>query len=234
MGLSPLHRPGAVAAFLDSGFYAHCDLTQPVNRILEYVNLVGEPSGLQALSEPDVSSWHGMMTSVVAGGNGCLSDGRYRSLAPEMQLLLIKVGQAARIRHDDITRGIEWAAENRERHDIRILNISCGGDYEASYLVDRLSRAAEDAVREGIVVVCAVGNRATGPGTVVPPASTPAVISVGGLNDFGDPAWGVCSPTARRTDPRWTACRSPRSSPWPTSSRRPSSPARPPRARRSC
>jgi serine protease AprX len=185
---------GVVAAFLDSGFYAHCDLTQPVNRILEYVNLVGEPSGLQALSKPDVSSWHGMMSSVVAGGNGCLSDGRYRSLAPEMQLLLVKVGEVARIRHDDITRGIEWVVQNRERHDVRILNISCGGDYEASYLVDQLSRAAEDAVREGIVVVCAVGNRGDRPGYVLPPASTPAVISVGGLNDFGDPALGRLLP----------------------------------------
>ena len=185
---------GVVAAFLDSGFYAHCDLTQPVNRIVEYVNLVGGPSGLETLSRPDVSSWHGMMTSVVAGGNGCLSDGRYRSLAPEMQMVLVKVGQTARIRHDDITSGIDWVVANRERHGIRILNISCGGDYEASYLVDRLSRAAEDVVREGIVVVCAVGNHGERPGYVVPPASTPAVISVGGLNDLGNPALGRILP----------------------------------------
>ncbi|MGZ3444197.1 MAG: S8 family serine peptidase [Myxococcaceae bacterium] len=185
---------GVVAAFLDSGFYAHSDLTQPVNRILDYVNLVGGPSGIEALTRPDVSSWHGMMTSVVAGGNGLLSGGRYSSLAPEMGLVLVKVGQAARIRHDDITTGIEWVLENRERHGIRVLNISCGGDHEASYLVDRLSRAAEDAVREGIVVVCAVGNQGERPGYVVPPASTPAVISVGGLNDFGDPALGRLLP----------------------------------------
>ena len=85
---------GVVAAFLDSGFYAHRDLTQPVNRILEYVDLVGGRFGASRRSRSrDVSSWHGMMSSVVAGGNGCLSDGRYRSLAPEMQLVLVKVGQ---------------------------------------------------------------------------------------------------------------------------------------------
>jgi len=182
------------AAFLDSGFYAHPDLTQPVNRILEYVDLVGGPSGLDALSEPDVSSWHGMMSSVVAAGNGLLSGGRYRSLAPELAVVLVKVGHAARIKHDDITRGIEWVIQNRERHSIRILNISAGGDHEASYLVDGLSRAAEDAVRAGIVVVCAVGNHGERPGYVLPPASTPAVISVGGLNDLGNPALGRLLP----------------------------------------
>ena len=185
---------GMVAAFLDSGFYAHPDLTQPVNRILEYVDLVGGPSGMEALAEPDVSSWHGMMSSVVAAGNGRLSGGRYTALAPEMALVLVKVGHAARIKHDDIARGIEWVIENRERHGIRILNISAGGDHEASYLVDGLSRAAEDAVRAGIVVVCAVGNHGERPGYVLPPASTPAVISVGGLNDLGNPALGRLLP----------------------------------------
>ena len=185
---------GVVVAFLDSGFYAHPDLTRPANRILEYVDLVGGRSGMEALAQPDVSSWHGMMSSVVAGGNGALSGGRYSSLAPEMGLVLVKVGHAARIKHEDITLGIRWVIENRERHGIRVLNVSCGGDYEASYLVDPLSRAAEDAVREGIVVVSAVGNRGDRPGYVLPPASTPAVISVGGLNDLGNPALGRLLP----------------------------------------
>jgi serine protease AprX len=183
-----------VVAFLDSGFYAHPDLTQPENRIREYVDLVGGRSGAEALSEPDVSSWHGMMSSVVAGGNGMLSAGRYRSLAPDIGLVLVKVGNAARIKHDDLTRGIAWVVENRDRHGIRVLNISAGGDHEASDLVDGLSQMAEQAVREGIVVVCAVGNHGERPGYVLPPASAPAVISVGGLNDFGDPALGRLLP----------------------------------------
>jgi serine protease AprX len=185
---------GVVVAFLDSGFYAHPDLTQPENRILEYVDLVGGRSGPEALAEPDVSSWHGMMSSVVAGGNGMLSGGRYRSLAPDIGMVLVKVGHAGRMKHDDIARGIAWVIENRERHGIRVLNISAGGDHEASYLVDGLSQMAEQAVRAGIVVVCAVGNHGERPGYVLPPASAPAVISVGGLNDFGDPALGRLLP----------------------------------------
>jgi serine protease AprX len=185
---------GVVAAFLDAGFYAHPDLTEPVNRIRDYVNLVGGRSGVGQLHRTDVSSWHGMMSSVVAAGNGGLSGGKYVSLAPEMELVLVKVGSASRIRHDDIAKGIGWVIAHREKYGIRVLNISCGGDHEASYLTDRLSQVAEAAVRAGIVVVCAVGNHGDRPGYVLPPASTPAVISVGGINDLGDPSLGRLLP----------------------------------------
>jgi serine protease AprX len=185
---------GVVAAFLDAGFYAHPDLVEPVNRIRDYVNLVGGRSGVGQLHRTDVSSWHGMMSSVVAAGNGGLSGGKYVSLAPEMELVLVKVGSASRIRHDDIAKGIGWVIAHREKYGIRVLNISCGGDHEASYLTDRLSQVAEAAVRAGIVVVCAVGNHGDRPGYVLPPASTPAVISVGGINDLGDPSLGRLLP----------------------------------------
>jgi len=185
---------GVVAAFLDAGFYAHPDLTRPHSRIHAYVDLIGRRSGVEHLADADASSWHGMMSSVVAAGNGALSGGRYRSLAPDLGLVLVKVGTLSRVHHDDIARGIEWVLVNRPRYDIRVLNISCGGDYEVSYLDDTLSRFAEAAVRAGIVVVAAVGNQGDRPGYVVPPASVPAVISVGGVNDFGDPALGRLLP----------------------------------------
>ncbi|MDQ3264941.1 MAG: S8 family serine peptidase [Myxococcota bacterium] len=185
---------GVVAAFLDSGFYAHPDLTQPHTRIHAYEDLIHRKSGTEHLAEADTSSWHGMMTSVVAGGNGTLSGGKFRSLAPDLGLVLLKVGTMSRVHHDDITRGIEWVLINRARYDIRILNISCGGDYEVSYLEDTMSRFAEAAVRAGIVVIAAVGNNGQRPGYIVPPASVPAVISVGGLDDYGNPTLGKITP----------------------------------------
>lgn len=186
---------GVVAAFLDSGFYPHPDLVTPYSRIRAYYDLMSGRSGTEHLDADtqDPSAWHGMMSSVVAAGNGALSNGRFRSLAPQMDLVLVKVGTVQRIHHDDITRGIEWAILNRSRYGIRILNISCGGDYEESYLTDTLSRFAEMAVRAGIVVICAVGNRGDMPGHILPPASVPAVISVGGVDDAGNPRLGRIS-----------------------------------------
>lgn len=175
---------GVTMAFLDSGFYPHPDLAEPRNRILRYVNVANPGFDECEFKEPNDSSWHGMMTSVVAAGNGHLSGGVYRGLACEANLVLVKVGSANRIVHEDIQRGLEWVIEHRAEHNIRIVNISCGGDYEASYLTDGLSQAAERAVREGIVVVCAAGNSGGGDAhAVLPPASAPSVITVGGFND---------------------------------------------------
>lgn len=178
---------GVTIAFLDSGFYAHPDLTTPRNRIRAYCDVLEGRVFRSSLPEPDASSWHGLMTSVVCAGNGALSGGLYKGLAHEAELVLCKVGTMSRIRHDDIRAGIQWVLDNRQRYDIRVLNISCGGDYEASYLDDPVCRAAEDAVRAGITVVVAVGNSGHDPHHVIyPPASTPAVITVGGLDDVKD------------------------------------------------
>jgi serine protease AprX len=182
---------GVVAAFLDSGFYAHPDLTTPHSRIHAYQDLVWFKDGSEALRQADPSSWHGMMSTVVAAGNGAVSSGRFRSLAPDLGLVLVKVGTMSRVLHHDIARGIEWVLTNRARYDIRVLNISCGGDYEASHLDDVISRFAEAAVRAGIVVVAAAGNSGhNGPGGIMPPASVPSVITVGGIDDAGSPHLG--------------------------------------------
>jgi serine protease AprX len=175
---------GVTIAFLDSGFYAHPDLVRPRDRILRYVDVNGPRARRRDLERPDESSWHGMMTSVVACGNGWLSRGLYRGLAAGARLVLVKVGTAKRIRHDDIRRGLDWVIRNRGRYGIRIVNVSCGGDYEASYLEDGLSQAAEAATRAGLLVVAAAGNLGTKPGhPVIPPASAPSVLTVGGLDD---------------------------------------------------
>lgn len=181
---------GVTAAFLDAGFYAHPDLTEPKNRIHYYHDLLIGRSGLERIQTPDPSMWHGLMTSTVAAGNGFLSDGRFRSLAPEMELVLVKIGRMSRIRHADIARGLEWVLRHKDDFGIRVVNISAGGDWDASYLHDPICAAAEACVKAGIVVVCAVGNAAGGKNRVIPPANAPSVITVGGLNDHGDPSLG--------------------------------------------
>jgi serine protease AprX len=175
---------GVTIAFLDAGFFAHPDLVEPLDRILRYVDITRPGARRSRLDTPDESSWHGMMTSVVACGNGHLSSGLYRGLASEASVVLVKVGSARRIRHDDIRRGLEWVIAHRRRYGIRVVNISCGGDYEASYLDDSLSQAAEKATRAGLLVVAGAGNAGHQPGhKVIPPASAPSVLTVGGLDD---------------------------------------------------
>ncbi|MFI5183447.1 MAG: S8 family serine peptidase [Vicinamibacteria bacterium] len=175
---------GITIAFLDAGFFAHPDLVEGEDRILKYVDVTNPRARRADLAEPGESSWHGMMTSVVACGNGRLSGGLYRGIASEARLVLVKCGSVRRIAHDDIRRGLDWVVRNRKRFGIRVVNVSCGGDYQASYLKDGLSQAAEHATREGLLVCAAVGNLGHVAGhPVLPPASAPSVLTVGGLDD---------------------------------------------------
>ena len=175
---------GVTIAFLDSGFYAHDDLTKPENRIVAYHSIFDAENDRTTLEKPDIASWHGMMTSVVAAGNGQLSDGFYRGIAPDAKVVLVKVGRTGHIPDEHIARGLEWVMDNKKKYDIRIVNISAGGDFEQSYLDSPLCQAVERAVSEGLVIVCAVGNAGMALGhPVLPPASSPSAISVGGLDD---------------------------------------------------
>jgi len=175
---------GVTIAFLDSGFYAHDDLTRPENRIVAYHSIFDAEDDRTSLETTDVASWHGMMTSVVAAGNGYLSQGFYRSIAPDAKVALVKVGRTGHIPDEHIVRGLEWVLENSKKYDIRIINISAGGDFEQSYLDSPLCQMVERAVHEGLIVVCAVGNAGMARGhPVLPPANSPSAISVGGLDD---------------------------------------------------
>ena len=171
-------------AFLDSGFYAHKDLTEPVNRIVAYHSIFAPEDDPTFLQTADVASWHGMMTSVVAAGNGYLSDGLYRSIAPEAKVVLVKIGKSGRIPESHIETGLRWVLANKDKYGISIVNISAGGDFEQSYLRNSLCQLVEETVSAGVVVVCAVGNAGLAPGhPVLPPASSPSSIAVGGLDD---------------------------------------------------
>jgi serine protease AprX len=175
---------GVTMAFLDSGFYAHKDLIEPHNRIVAYHSIFNGEDDPAFLQKPDVFSWHGMMTSVVAAGNGYLSDGLYRGIAPEANVVLVKIGKSGRIPESNIETGLRWVFANKDKYGIRIVNISAGGDFEQPYLHNSLCQLVEETVKAGLIVVCAVGNAGLAPGhPVLPPASAPSSIAVGGLDD---------------------------------------------------
>ena len=171
---------GVTVAFLDSGFYPHPDLG---NRVLAYHDLAGERSSLLATDPVESWQWHGTQTSVAAAGNGQLSDGIYRGLASESNLVLVKVSERGRITEDNIAQGIRWVIANRERYNIRILNISLGGDEDVPCSKSIIDQAAEEAISHGIVVVAAAGNSGAEGHHSIPPANSPSVITVGGYSD---------------------------------------------------
>jgi serine protease AprX len=171
---------GVVIAFIDSGFYPHPDLG---DRVLAHVDATTNSitEGRRFASARDYS-WHGQMTSVIACGDGRLSGGRYKGIASNAQLVLIKVSDLnGRIKEPDILRGLRWLINNHRRFNVRVCNISVGGDDESDLPAHPLHRAVRVLVDAGVMVTTAAGN--SGRRLLLPPASAAAAITVGGVDD---------------------------------------------------
>ena len=172
---------GVTIAFLDSGFYQHPDLVEPSSRIAAFHDISGDEIATDAQRPVESWHWHGTQTTVAAVGNGHLCEGKYRSVASDARLVLVKVSKKGRISETNIAQGLRWVIKNRERFNIRVLNISLGGDEDVPCSLSTIDQLAEEAIRQGIVIVVAAGN--TTDHAPIPPANSPSVITVGGYDD---------------------------------------------------
>ena len=71
--------------------------------------------------------------------------------------------------------------KNHKKYNIRIVNISLGGERISSFKESRIDQLVEQLISLGVVIVAAVGN--TENGQIFPPANSPHVIAVGGVDD---------------------------------------------------
>jgi serine protease AprX len=172
---------GVTIAFLDSGFHRHPDLVEPNNRVVAFHDISGEETATDSARMIALWHWHGTQTTVAAAGNGQLCDGKYRGIASEARLVLVKVSRNGRISEENIAKGLRWVIKNRERLNIRVLNMSLGGDEDVPCSLSTIDQLAEEAIRQGIVVIVAAGN--TADHAPIPPANSPSVITVGGYDD---------------------------------------------------
>ena len=86
-------------------------------------------------------------------------------------------------RYVDVITGLNWIVANREKYNIRVLNLSFGAPPQSYYWNDPLNQAVMAAWRAGIVVVAAAGNEGPAAMTIDVPGNVPYVITVGALTD---------------------------------------------------
>ncbi|MEW5986980.1 MAG: S8 family serine peptidase, partial [Chloroflexota bacterium] len=184
---------GVTLALVDSGFYPHPDLIQPTNRIRAWVD-AGRRSVQAMTFAPNETprwpgwdggrawQWHGLMTSVVAAGNGYLSHGLYRGLASEADLVLIQTrDQQGAITNETIGRALRWLAQHGPELGVKVVNLSVAGDVTWPLNKNPVDKAVAALVEIGMVVVAAAGN--DGVRQLSPPATAPQALTVGGIDD---------------------------------------------------
>lgn len=168
---------GVTVCILDSGITGHPDYVERIVAFRDFVN------GKNQFYD-DAS--HGSHVSGIIGGDGKSSIGRYCGMAPGCRLIHLKVldylGQGSL---ENIINAIRWTIENREKYDIRIMNISAGttkeeGDEGSEQLVKWVEKAWD----AGIIVVVAAGNMGPLPMSITAPGNSRKVITVGASDQF--------------------------------------------------
>jgi serine protease AprX len=170
---------GVTVAVIDSGIAPHADFG---NRVLERIDFTGH-------DDPADVWGHGTMMAGLIAGDGVLSEGVYRGVAPGAALVSLRVlDGAGQGRTSDVIAALEWAVEHRSAYAIGVASLALGHPVYESPDRDPLVRAVEHAWDNGIVVVCAAGNRgADGASTIESPANSAQVLAVGALDDRGTP-----------------------------------------------
>ena len=173
---------GITIAFLDTGISPTEDFR---GRITVFKDLIN------GKKEPYDDNGHGTHVAGIACGNGSLSNGKYKGIAPQAQIAVLKTldsdgkGSAA-----NILAGIQWIADNSEKYNIRIVNLSIGTASTSSD--DPLVRASEALWDKGITVVTAAGNNGPAPCSISSPGISRKVITVGSSDDSSETSiWGA-------------------------------------------
>ena len=122
------------------------------------------------------TSGHGTFVAGVAGGRS--TDGRYTGIAPGSRLFALDVQRGDMVLTSDIINALGWVVANRDRHGIRVVNLSLSETTPSAYRTSALDAAVESVWRAGVVVVVSAGN--LGADSVdFAPANDPFVITVG-------------------------------------------------------
>lgn len=124
----------------------------------------------------ETSMGHGTHVAGIAAGNGSSStNGYYRGVAPDANLIGIGAGDALFVLW--ALAGLDYILDIREQFNIQVVNNSWGttGEYDPSHPVNVATRKLYDA---GVAVVFAAGNEGPGENTLNPYSAAPWVISV--------------------------------------------------------
>ncbi|WP_243109349.1 S8 family peptidase [Anaerophilus nitritogenes] len=168
---------GIGIAILDTGVYPHDDLVKPTNRIVAFKDFVNNRN------YPYDDDGHGTHVAGIAAGNGYANE-KYRGVAPDASIIGVKVlDETGSGSTSDILAGVQWVVDNKDKYNIKVMNMSLGSPADKVYHQDPLAKAAASAVSKGLTVVTAAGNSGPNSQSITSPGNSPSVITVGAADD---------------------------------------------------
>jgi serine protease AprX len=137
------------------------------------------------------------VAGIIAGVPTSVTPSYTGGIAPGANLINVRVlGNDGSGYTSDVIAGINWVIANKDKYNIRVMNLSLGHAVTESCTTDPLCQAVGRAYAAGIVVVAAAGNAGrsadgrTVLGSILSPGNSPLAITVGALNTMGTTARG--------------------------------------------
>ncbi len=183
-GVEKLHEQGikgkgTCICVIDSGIAMHPDLKDRVIAFKDCVN---------GRKEPYDDNGHGTHVAGICAGDGSSSDGKTVGVAPEANIVGVKVlDQFGNGTTSQIIKGIQWAIANKNKYNIDVINMSLGRPIPRTRFLDPMTMAVQFAEKCGITVVVSAGNDGPEASTICSPGNAPNAITVGAFDDCGTP-----------------------------------------------
>ena len=181
-----LDGSGITVAVIDSGIAFDDDFGSIAGELgsARLISQVGFNSS--AYTVQDIYG-HGTHVAGIIAGNGTKSDGFYQGVAPNANLIGIKISDDYGMAYEfDVVESLQWVFENKDLYNIRVVNLSLNSTVEQSYHTSPLNAAVEAVWFKGIVVVASAGNKGAGGDyntANAAPANDPFIITVGASDE---------------------------------------------------
>lgn len=176
---------GITVAVIDSGIFIDPDFSRLDKR--NKIRVVWEESFSANSFKTDDATGHGTHVAGIIGGNGLASDGAYRGVAPQVNLVNLKVSDESGVAYEsDVVAALQWVYDNKDAFNVRVVNISLNSTVEQSYHASPMNAAVEILWFNGVVVVASAGNNDSSFNTAsAAPANDPFIITVGASDEHG-------------------------------------------------
>jgi serine protease AprX len=169
---------GITVAVIDTGVAPHDDLIKPINRIVDFKDFVNNKK------TPYDDNGHGTHVAGIIASNGYSSRGKLSGIAPKANIVGIKaLDENGGGSTSDIISAISYVIENKDRLNIKLINLSLGTPATNPSNKDPLCKAVDRAISEGLIVVTAAGNSGPNENTILSPGVNKNVITVGAVDD---------------------------------------------------
>ncbi len=183
---------GVTVAIIDSGlgqFAALQQNTQGQKRSITVVNSSGE----DAAASQDLNGHGSHVASILADSSSIFDQygaptGAHSGVAPDVNLVMIKAfDEQGKASYSSVLKSIEYVIDNKERLDIKVLNVAFSFPATSLYWEDPINQALMRAWEKGITVVAPAGNGNNKDMSIGVPGNNPYVITVGAMDDNSTP-----------------------------------------------